>query len=324
MELRIGLLTGRHPSYFPAVLIRHGLRFPTLARGAAALALVAAVLAADKPQPTEEQARKIASAVPARAVAIPARPRRLLVFTLCKGYYHTSIPHGALAIRLMGERTGAFTATVSEDLAMFEPDNLGQFDGVCFISALGELFLPEEFDRLPAARQAEIRANDARLKEHLLAWAKSGKGLAGIHGASWLFYKSPEFSAALGGSFERHPWNAHEKIAVKLDEPDHPVVRAFDGRGFQIIDEGYQFQEPYSRRKSRVLYSLDLSRMDTNKPNLRPDRDLGLCWVKRFGEGRVFYTALGHNEEEFWNPALLEHILAGLQFSLGDLPAPSE
>ncbi|MBK9138041.1 MAG: ThuA domain-containing protein [Verrucomicrobia bacterium] len=291
---------------------------------AVSLALSGWGQAADTPQPTEEEARKIASAVPGRAAVVPEQPRRLLVFTLCKGYYHTSIPHGALAVRLMGEKTGAFTATISEDIALFEPDRLKEFDGVCFVSALGELFLPDDFEQLPPEKQAEAKRNDDRLKRHLLEWIKSGKGLVGIHGASWLFYKWPEFSEALGGLFESHPWNAYEKIAVKLDEPDHPVVRAFEGRGFEIIDEGYQFQDPYSRQKNRVLYSLDLSRMETNKPNLRPDRDLGLCWVKRFGEGRVFYTALGHNEEEFWNPALLRHILDGIQFSLGDLAAPSE
>jgi hypothetical protein len=299
-------------------------RWSTLVIAVVLACLAIPARAADKPQPTEDQARKIASAVPRHAAVAPKQPRKLLVFTLCKGYYHTSIPHGALAIRLMGEKTGAFTATVSDDVGLFEPEKLKEFDGICFVSALGELFLPEDFEKLPAERQAELKRNDDRLKGHLLAWIKSGKGLAGIHGASWLFYKWPEFSEALGGLFDSHPWNAYEKIAVKLDEPDHPLVRVFEGKGFEIVDEGYQFKDPYSRKKNRVLYSMDLSRMETNKPNLRPDRDMGLCWVKRFGEGRVFYTALGHNEEEFWNPALLKHILDGIQFSLGDLPAPSE
>jgi hypothetical protein len=299
-------------------------RFGAFVLAASAFVLVVSTDAADKPQPTDEQARKIASAVPGQAAVSPKQPRQLLVFTLCKGYYHTSIPHGALAVRLMGERTGAFTATVSDDIAMFEPAKLKEFDGICFVSALGELFLPDDFDSLPPEKQAELKRNDERLKQNLLGWLKSGKGLVGIHGASWLFYKWPEFSEALGGLFESHPWNAHEKIAVKLNEPEHPLVRVFDGRGFEIIDEGYQFKDPYSRNRNRVLYSMDLTRMETNKPNLRPDRDLGLCWVKRFGEGRVFYTALGHNEEEFWNPALLKHILDGIQFSLGDLQAPAD
>lgn len=291
---------------------------------AAALALLPA-RAADKPQPTEEELQKLLHAAPDVAAAKPKQPRKLLVFTLCKGYYHVSIAHGAKALEFAGRKTGAFTAVVSDDIAMFEPETLRQFDAVCFLSALGELFLPEDLDKLPAAEQAKHLANDARLKKSLLDWVRSGRGLAGIHGASWLFYqRGSEFAEALGGLFESHPWNSYERLAVKLDEPDHPLNRAFGGQGFEIIDEGYQFKDPYSRRKNRVLYSLDLEKMDTNKPNLRPDRDYGLCWVKRFGEGRVFYTALGHNPEEFWNPALMRHIVDGLQFTLGDLDVPAE
>lgn len=291
---------------------------------AAVVAGLGVVRAADaKPQPTDEELKKLFHAAPATATAKPKQPRKLLVFTLCKGYYHVSIAHGAKALEFAGQKTGAFTTVVSDDIALFEPDKLKQFDGVCFVSALGELFLPEDLDKLPPEKQAEHLKNDARLKRVLLDWVKSGKGLSGIHGASWLFYQhGSEFAEAFGGLFESHPWNAFERLAVKLDEPSHPLNRAFSGQGFDIIDEGYQFKDPYSRKKNRVLYSLDLARMDANKPNLRADRDYGLCWVKRFGEGRVFYTALGHNPEEFWNPALMQHIVDGIQFSLGDLEAP--
>lgn len=286
--------------------------------------LALALRAADKPQPNEEELKKLFHAAPARATAAPKQPRHLLVFTLCKGYYHVSIAYGAKALEFAGQKTGAFKTTLSDDIAMFEPERLAQFDGICFVSALGELFLPEDLEKQSTEDQARLKANDARLKRHLLEWIRSGKGLSGIHGASWLFYKWPEFSEALGGLFESHPWSAFERIAVKIEEPDHPLVRVFEGKGFEIIDEGYQFKDPWSRKLNRVLYSMDLEKMDTNKPGLRPDRDYGLGWVKRFGEGRVFYTALGHNPEEFWNPALMQHIVDGIQYTLGDLEAPSE
>jgi len=284
------------------------------------LASGAGLHAAPSRGPSDEETRKIASAVPGKAQAIPAKPRKLLVFTLCKGYYHTSIPCGAKAVELMGEKTGAFKATTSDDIALFEPETLKQFDGVCLVSALGEFFLPQDIDKLPQADQEAARKNDARLKQNLVGYLRSGKGLIGIHGASYAFFQWPEFGEMLGGFFDSHPWNSTERIAVKIDDPAHPVVGAFGGCGFQIIDEGYQFKNPYSRSKVRVLLSLDVTRMDMNKKNLRPDGDFGLCWVKRYGEGRVFYSALGHNSEEFWNPQLLRHFLDGIQFALGDLP----
>jgi type 1 glutamine amidotransferase len=276
---------------------------------------------AEKRPLTEEESRKIASAVPRKAAAVPVAPRRLLVFTLANGYYHQSIPYGAKAVELMGVKTGAFKATVSDDPDMFEPATLRDFDGVCLVSALGEFFLPPDLDKRSASEQEAIRNHDARLKTNFAAYLRSGKGLASIHGASYAFFQWPEFGEILGGFFDSHPWNAYERISVKIDDPAHPIVAAFGGHGFEIIDEGYQFKNPYARGHLRVLLSMDISKMDADKPNLRPDHDFGLSWVKRYGQGRVFYCALGHNPEEFWNPALLQHFLDGIQFALGDLPA---
>jgi type 1 glutamine amidotransferase len=286
----------------------------------AALGLLARGRAAAPAPPSDEEVRKITSAVPNRASLKPAQPRRLLVFTKCRGYVHASIPYGARALELMGERTGAFKATITDDIASFEPEKLREFDGVCLMSALGEFFLPDDFDKLPPDQQAAARANDGRLKENFYAWLRSGKALSAIHGGCYSFHDTPAFAELFGAAFDRHPWNAYEKIAVKLDDPQHPVLAAFGGHGIEVIDEGYQFKAPYSRQAMRVLYSLDPARMDMNKPDLRPDHDFGLCWVKRYGEGRIFYSALGHNNEEFWNPVLLRHFLDGIQFSLGDLP----
>jgi type 1 glutamine amidotransferase len=72
----------------------------------------------------------------------------------------------------------------------------------------------------------------------------------------------------------------------------------------------------------RVLLSLDVpnTNMQVKWIN-RKDGDFALAWVRAHGQGRVFYTALGHRTELFWNPAILRFYLDGLQFVLGDLPA---
>ena len=70
-----------------------------------------------------------------------------------------------------------------------------------------------------------------------------------------------------------------------------------------------------------MLLALDTEPSETSNERLRPDRDYGLSWIKRVGKGRVFYTALGHTPTLFATPALAEHVLAGIQFALGDLEA---
>ena len=61
----------------------------------------------------------------------------------------------------------------------------------------------------------------------------------------------------------------------------------------------------------------------TKKIN-RTDNDFAITWLKREGAGKVFYCSLGHNHEIFWNPAVLRHYLAGIQYALGDLEAADE
>ena len=46
-----------------------------------------------------------------------------------------------------------------------------------------------------------------------------------------------------------------------------------------------------------------------------------MSWVWRHGKGRVFYSGLGHGPDVFSNPQMLEHLLAGIQYALGDRAA---
>ena len=63
--------------------------------------------------------------------------------------------------------------------------------------------------------------------------------------------------------------------------------------------------------------SLNLQQMAD--PGKRPDKDYAISWVRQEGTGRVFYTTLGHAAETYWNPLFLQHLLAGVQFAIGDL-----
>lgn len=69
----------------------------------------------------------------------------------------------------------------------------------------------------------------------------------------------------------------------------------------------------------RALLSLDLDK--TEDPGLRTDGDYALSWIRTFGEGRVFYCALGHAKTAYTNHDVMKHYLAGIQFAIGDLPA---
>jgi len=134
----------------------------------------------------------------------------------------------------------------------------------------------------------------------------------------------PEFNKMIGAFFKFH-WNDGQEISVKVDEPNHPLNAAFKGQPqLVVIDETYTFgRDTYSRKNLRVLTSVDYAKMsaeDKAKEQYpRADGDYALSWIHRDGKGRVFYEAFGHNEKVYAIKPILEHVLAGVQYALGDL-----
>ena len=246
--------------------------------------------------------QKIAEAAPDKAPAKPKKTRRMLVFSLTKGFRHGSIPHGVVAMDTLGKKTGAFTIEHSENPVVFTKENLARFDAVMMLNTTGELF------------------EDADKKQALAEFVKSGKGLVGIHSATDTFYNWPEYGEMMGGYFDGHPW--HEDVTLKVEDTDHSTCACFEHKEqFLIKDEIYQYKEkPYSRDRLRVLLSLDPDGTNFEKSGMkRKDDDYAVGWVNKHGDGKVFYCNLGHRNETFWHPTVLRHFLAGIQFSFGDL-----
>jgi hypothetical protein len=265
-----------------------------------------------KPLPTLPPAviAKIEAALPAKATVAPRQARRVLIFWRCEGFVHgDGIAAGNHALAAMGRKTGAFTADASADYAVFEPANLARYD-VVVLNNTTQLKLP-----------------DAAKKEALLDFVRQGKGLVGIHAATDSFYDWPEAAALLGGLFDGHPWGGNGTWAFKIDEPDHVLNRAWNGHGFKLQDEIYQFKEPYTRADRRVLLSLDLSDPVTGAVKngvKRTDGDFAVAWIKTLGQGRVFYCSLGHAANVFQDAPVLRFYLDGLQYAAGDLEAAAQ
>jgi len=276
----------------------------------------AAGAAALEPVPADTVER-IKAALPETASAKPARPHKVLVFTLTRGFRHSSIAAGAKAFELLGEKTKAFRVTVTDDIGVFEPAKLRAFDACVLMNNTGELFLPADFGKLAPADAEKAKKRDEALKASLLAFVRRGNGLVGIHAATDCWYEWPEFGPLIGGWFNGHPWN--EKVGVKIEDPANPLVAAFGGKDFEVKDEIYTFRNPWSRRHLRVLLTLD--RAKTPQKGNRTDNDYALAWVRAEGKGNVFYCGFGHDDEIFWNPAMLRFMLDGTQFALGDLAA---
>ena len=269
--------------------------------------------------PSEQDIAKIKEALPEKAPAKAQSPRKILIFSKTNGFRHGSIETGAKSLTLLGEKTGAWAAVHSEDDSMFEPDTLKQFDAVVMVNTTGELFrprkLPGEADQKKAALDRE-----ERLKKSLVDFVKGGKGLAGTHSATDTYKKWPEYNKMMGGAFAGHPW--HKKVPIRILVGSHPLTKAFAGTEFEVTDEIYQFRNDTALSSERkMLLALDNEKLADIGKGRREDKFYPISWVAKYGKGRTFYCTLGHRNEIYWNPAVLKHYLAGIQYALGDLEA---
>jgi type 1 glutamine amidotransferase len=281
----------------------------------ASLALALSVLAAEnKYVPKPEDVKKVKEIVRGTFLEKPLAERKVLVFYKTEGYCHRdSIALGNATFKIVSEKTKAFSVDLTEDYTVFKKENLSKYDAVVLLNTTS----------------MKVKVHDY-IVPNLTSFVKEGKGLTVIHAGADNFFDSEVASAMVGGCFCGHPWNANRWWAFNNEEPNHPVSACF-GKKFLANDEIYvHTSPPFDRSKLHVLISLDLTddvtREQTKKKlpkvwKLREDNDYAVSWVRPYGKGRVFYTSFGHDTHAWLDPAVLKHIMNGLQYTLGDLKA---
>ncbi|MEI7939766.1 MAG: ThuA domain-containing protein, partial [Verrucomicrobiota bacterium] len=261
----------------PALAVTRRAFLARAATGALALTCGPTIVQAAETAAAGNERELIEAALPARAFAPPRKPRKLLIFDRNVNYGgHGSIPTANLAFELMGRKTGAFDTVVSRDPEVFRPESLRQFDAVFFNNNVGNLF------------------TDPALRQSLVEFVYGGGGMMGVHGTSVAFTQWPgavedwpEFGLMLGARGANHR-ASEEHVFIKLDDPAHPVNQTFGGQGFDYRDEFFRVYEPYSRKRVRVLLSIDNDKTDFKqdprftKPE-RADNDFALAWVRNYG-----------------------------------------
>ena len=134
----------------------------------------------------------------------------------------------------------------------------------------------------------------------LLDFVRSGHGFIPIHCASACFKNSEEYIDMVGGQFKSHDTAT---FTAEITDPSHLVMAGIDT--FTTWDETYVHHKLSDDRK--VL--MERVEGDHREP---------WTWVKSYGEGRVFYTAYGHDGRTWNNPGFLNLIKNGLLWAVGD------
>jgi type 1 glutamine amidotransferase len=245
----------------------------------------------------------------ASAQAMAASPRKILVVTTALGWRHSSIETAEQVIASLGKSSGAYEVELAAvppagnaDAAAYQEqvkatlqrkldrDALKQYHGIVFASTTGELPLPD--------------------KAALIQWVRDGGAFIGIHSASDTLHGFRPYIEMLGGEFDYH----REQVLVDAINRDasHPANRHLpaswnlDGQKEEIY-----VLKNFQQGQVRELIVLD------RHPNTGAPGHFPISWCRDFGKGRVFYTALGHNEQVWQMPAIQQHVLGGIEWALG-------
>ena len=221
---------------------------------------------------------------------------RVLVVTHTTGFRHSSIDVAERVLPELGRGAGLFTvefARTADDVRrLLTPAALGTTDAVAFVNTTGDLGLPD----LAA----------------FLAWGAAGHGFVGVHSASDTYHERPEYLAMLGNEFQTH--GAQATVDAVVESPSHPAV-AHLGQRYRVFDEIYRFTR---NNRGDVTPLLTLDRFpDDGLDRAGEPGDLPLAWTRAHGQGRVFYTALGHRDELWLDATFQRHVVGGLRWALG-------
>ncbi len=148
---------------------------------------------------------------------------------------------------------------VKDDLDILKAGNLRPFELMVFFHTVGSLTSAQ--------------------KNGLLNWVAKGNGFVGIHSAADSFRDCPEYRAMVGGHFVTHPH--YRDYMVSVLDAEHPITEGLSE--FMVRDE--QYITDYDPRNHVLATALW-------QGIARP-----VAWVKSWGEGRVFYLALGHDQQ---------------------------
>lgn len=151
---------------------------------------------------------------------------------------------------------------------------------------------------------ANIESISPAQEQALLDYVAAGKGFVPLHCASYCFLNSPKYVALVGAQFRRHQTGV---FRTKIARPDDPIMKGFGG--FESWDETYVHHKHNDADRVVLEYRAE------------GDGEEPWTWIRRQGQGRVFYTAWGHDERTWGNPGFQNLVERGIRWAAGQDPA---
>jgi hypothetical protein len=224
----------------------------------------------------------------AMAESEPVLADQVLVFTKTLGYRHKSIEKGVATLKELGSTHG-FEVTQTEDSLAFSSENLKKYQLVVFLSTTMDVLGP------PQEKAFE-------------AYIENGGAYLGIHAAADTEYDWPWYGQMAGAWFKSHP--KQQEARIEVVDQTHPST-AHLGDSWTHFDELYNYKD--ISPDIHVLMKLDETTYEGGENgDFHP-----IAWYHEVGQGRSFYTGLGHTDESWDDAKFRQHLLGAIDYCLG-------
>lgn len=136
---------------------------------------------------------------------------------------------------------------------------------------------------------------------------QAGVGLAGCHGGLGdSFRNDTEFQYMVGGQFVKHP-GGQVDFRVTLSDTQDPITREITDFSLHT-EQYYMHYDPSIEVLATTVFSGE------HDPWIE-GVTMPVVWKKKYGEGRVFYSALGHSEDVFEIPEVWKLMTRGIEWA---------
>src|SRR5262245_44660894 len=246
------------------------------------------------------------------------RPRKVLLAwadTRNGQAQHDFTSHALAIVERLGYESGLWDTYIRTDSNIvantaFKTDGSPASGGPSLSNVDGIFFLGH--------REIDI---NAKQRAELLAFVRNGHGFVAAHTGLTAFESWPEFGERLGGQYDGHLYTGPARVIN--EQPGFPAIKHFAAE-FDYSDEFYK-AKTFSRDKIDVL--LRFNPASVSGATFAKDGDYPLAWVKKYGQGRVFYGSFSH-ATDLWDRRDIQLMyLEAIKWSLGMTqaePAPHQ
>jgi uncharacterized protein len=156
---------------------------------------------------------------------------------------------------------------------------------------------------------------DDRARQAILDFVRNGKGVVSYHASNNAFWGWNEFDKLVGGTWRETGSHApYHPFTVKIVDPQNPITNGMPG-SFAENDELYHGLNLQPNIHVLATAYDDPQNCSKDHKTCGTGKDEPLIWTLKYGLGRVFQTALGHDVKALDNPGFRTTLVRGTEWA---------